>query len=192
MQLWNSFNLNRLTNPRDCNCAGDNVVGCRGSASNREERSLTRDLTKLVLLFLCSSLFDPAGAHFDPVGALFDSGLLIYLISLLFDFLLLLLSLGFILCCLGAKVESVFFCFDDGARLLTLIVQPLFWWWVIGWWSWLVATWTEAIHFNILYMWICYSHQELDWFLWEQLLNLHLFAQSTSLWEVRLIVYGYF
>ncbi|KHN07741.1 hypothetical protein glysoja_033126 [Glycine soja] len=73
MQLWNSFNLNRLTNPRDCNCAGDNVVGCRGSASNREERSLTRDLTKLVLLFLCS-LFDPAGAHFDPVGALFDSG----------------------------------------------------------------------------------------------------------------------
>ncbi|KAG5062950.1 hypothetical protein JHK85_004133 [Glycine max] len=74
MQLWNSFNLNRLTNPRDCNCAGDNVVGCRGSASNREERSLTRDLTKLVLLFLCS-LFDPAGAHFDPVGALFDSAL---------------------------------------------------------------------------------------------------------------------
>ncbi|RZB46170.1 hypothetical protein D0Y65_050267 [Glycine soja] len=57
----------------DCNCAGDNVVGCRGSASNREERSLSRDLTKLVLLFLCSSLFDPAGAHFDPVGALFDS-----------------------------------------------------------------------------------------------------------------------
>lgn len=113
MQLWNSFNLNRLTNPRDCNCAGDNVVGCRGSASNREERSLSRDLTKLVLLFLCSSLFDPAGAHFDPVGALFDSGLLIYLISLLFDFLLLLLlfllSLGFILCCLGAKVESVFY-----------------------------------------------------------------------------------
>ena len=108
MQLWNSFNLNRLTNPRDCNCAGDNVVGCRGSASNREERSLTRDLTKLVLLFLCS-LFDPAGAHFDPVGALFDSGLLIYLISLLFDFFLLLLSLGFILCCLGAKVESVFY-----------------------------------------------------------------------------------
>ncbi|KAH1192695.1 Mediator of RNA polymerase II transcription subunit 27 [Glycine max] len=49
------------------------VKGCRGSASNREERSLSRDLTKLVLLFLCSSLFDPAGAHFDPVGALFDS-----------------------------------------------------------------------------------------------------------------------
>ncbi|KAH1192697.1 Mediator of RNA polymerase II transcription subunit 27 [Glycine max] len=43
------------------------VKGCRGSASNREERSLSRDLTKLVLLFLCSSLFDPAGAHFDPM-----------------------------------------------------------------------------------------------------------------------------